>query len=74
MKPVRLTARNKEVVSFIQSFLDEYDRVPAMADIANHFGWSSDNAAHEHIAKLIVLGVLEKVGCWYRFKREVSHA
>jgi len=69
-----LTPRNYEVAHFIRFFLNENDQVPAMADIAKHFGWKSNNAAQEHISKLMTAGVIEKNGCWYRFKRGTSNA
>lgn len=72
-RPESMTKRNEDVVSFIRSFLSENDRIPAMRDIAKHFGWASDTAADEHIKKLMRLGVLERSGaCWYRFTRDVK--
>ena len=67
----RITSRNMDVVLFMREFLRNNDRMPAMKDISINFGWSSCNAAVEHVRKLIELGELEVSGaCWYRFSRE----
>lgn len=67
----RLTSRNMDVISFMRMFLSDNDRLPAMKDISDYFGWSSQNSADEHVKKLMHLGVIERSGaCWYRFSRK----
>lgn len=67
----RCSDRQKDVARFMADYLAEYDRIPTFQTIARHFGFSSDNAAYEHVRALCRRGILEPAGrCGYRFKRQ----
>lgn len=69
-KKPKLSLQNQGVACFMRKFLTEYDRLPAMTEIAEHFGWRSQNAASFHVKRLVALGVLEPSGRGHRrFKR-----
>jgi SOS-response transcriptional repressor LexA len=68
MKP--LTHRQAEIVAFMRAFYAENDQLPPLHAIKTHFGWSSDNGAHQHLEALARKGCIERnaVGK-YRFTR-----
>lgn len=49
---MELTDAQESVLSFLVSFSDECQCPPTRAEIANNFGWSSPNAAQEHLEAL----------------------
>jgi repressor LexA len=53
-----LTPRQAEVLAFILSFQAENGMPPTRVEIAAHFGWSSANAAQDHIRALTRKGAL----------------
>lgn len=54
-----LTSRQAEILSFIQSFIDESGMSPTRAEIARALGFRSANAAEEHLRALQRKGVIE---------------
>ncbi len=54
-----LTSRQSEILSFIQSFIDENGMPPTRAEIARALGFRSANAAEEHLRALQRKGVIE---------------
>lgn len=56
-----LTSRQADVLKFIKDFQREYGLPPTRAEIARHFGWSSANAAEDHIKALRRKGALSTV-------------
>lgn len=58
---IRLTEPQERVLRFM---VDEHDRgtMPSVRDICRHFGWSSPNAAHQHICALADLRLVERCG------------
>ena len=61
-----LTARQADVLIFLWDFYRENDQLPPCHVIAGRFGFSSDNAAHEHLSALAEKGWIERnaVGKW----------
>jgi repressor LexA len=56
-----LTQRQSEVVRFIENFSAGSGYPPTRAEIARHFGWSSANAAEDHLRALVKKGVIALV-------------
>lgn len=54
-----LTSRQSEILSFIQSFIDDNGMPPTRAEIARALGFRSANAAEEHLRALQRKGVIE---------------
>ncbi len=54
-----LTARQAEILDFIQSFIDETGMPPTRVEIARALGFRSANAAEEHLRALQRKGVIE---------------
>lgn len=46
------------VLAFIGDFILARGYPPSLADITAHFGWSSPNAAKEHVHRLVKKGLL----------------
>lgn len=66
-----LTTRQQQVLGFMLQFLADNDQLPPMHVISSRFGFSSPNAAHEHVKALERKGFIERnaVGN-FRFVRE----
>ncbi|MDZ7910816.1 MAG: hypothetical protein U5O16_03125 [Rhodococcus sp. (in: high G+C Gram-positive bacteria)] len=56
-----LTARQQQIFDLIKSHIEETGYPPTRAEISQFFGWSSANAAEEHIKALHRKGVIEVV-------------
>ena len=56
-----LTARQAEILSFVQSFIEENGMPPTRAEIARALGFRSANAAEEHLRALQRKGAIELV-------------
>src|SRR5574340_11703 len=54
----KLTARQEEILQFIRDSLEESGAPPTRAEIAAAFGFSSPNAAEEHLRALERKGAL----------------
>lgn len=54
-----LTSRQAEILSFIQSFIDETGMPPTRAEIARALGFRSANAAEEHLRALQRKGAID---------------
>jgi repressor LexA len=52
MSQKRLTARQKEVLSFISRFIEQNRYPPTRSELAAHFGFRSPNAAEAHLRAL----------------------
>ncbi len=57
----KLTARQSEILSFLQTFIDETGMPPTRAEIARELGFRSVNAAEEHLRALQRKGVIELI-------------
>lgn len=51
-----LTGRQREVLAFLKKFTQEKGYPPTRKDIADHFGWSSTNAAQDHLRAMAKKG------------------
>ena len=68
-----LTETQQKVLAYLRQFHAEQDQLPPAHAIAAHFGWKSQNAAHEHLQALEAQGHIERNAVnKYRFKREAS--
>lgn len=56
---VELTARQQQVLNFVQAALQNGTPAPTLREIAAHFGFSSTRAAADHLEALKRKGVLE---------------
>lgn len=56
-----LTARQEEILALIREWIATTGLPPTRAEIAEHFGFSSPNAAEQHLKGLAKKGVLELV-------------
>lgn len=57
----KLTARQQQIFELIKSHIDDTGYPPTRAEIAQHFGFRSANAAEEHLKALARKGVIEMV-------------
>jgi len=64
-----LTKRQKEILDFIQDFVEEREYAPTLVEIAEYFGLSSPATVHEHLKELEQKGFIERG--WNK-KRSVS--
>ena len=55
-----LTKRQKEILDFLESFLDEHGYPPSFEEIARHFGYTSLATVHEHLENLRQKGYIRK--------------
>jgi len=55
---VKLTLRQQEILDFIRNSLETLGAPPTRAEIAGSFGFSSPNAAEEHLKALAKKGVI----------------
>ena len=57
----KVTKKQKQVLDFIQQFIEENNYSPSYREIMNGIGLSSVSAVAEHVENLIGLGRLRKV-------------
>ena len=55
-----LTKRQKQVLDFISSFIEEHGYAPSYEEIARHFAFSSLATVHEHVENLRRKGYIRK--------------
>jgi len=55
-----LTKRQKEILAFIESFLDRHGYSPSLEEIGAHFGFASPNAAFKHLQALEKRGFIRR--------------
>ena len=53
------TKRQQEILDFIKDYIDDYGYPPCRVDICDHFGFSSANAAQDHLNRLKSKGLIE---------------
>ena len=56
-----ITPAQKSVLDYVQSFQLANGFPPSRSEIANHFNWSSANAAQEHLRALQAKGVIRLI-------------
>jgi repressor LexA len=59
--PVKLTARQQQILELIQTAISRTGAPPTRAEIASELGFKSANAAEEHLQALARKGVIELV-------------
>ena len=59
--PAKLTARQQQILEFIQSIIARTGSPPTRAEIASELGFRSPNAAEEHLQALARKGVIDLV-------------
>lgn len=67
-----LTPKQKQILGFIEKFIDENDYAPSYREIAEHFGFSSVATVAEHIENLKQKGYLSSGETGYRSLRPVE--
>ena len=55
-----LTPRQKEILAFIQAFVDRNGYSPSLEEIGAHFGFASPNAAFKHLQALEKRGFIRR--------------
>ena len=55
-----LTRRQKEILDFVETFLDTHGYSPSFEEIADHFGYRSLATVHEHLCNLQDKGYIRK--------------
>jgi repressor LexA len=55
-----LTKRQREILDYVESFLENYGYSPSFEEIAKFFGYSSLATVHEHLSNLERKGYLRK--------------
>ncbi|HEV2131863.1 MAG TPA: transcriptional repressor LexA [Longimicrobiaceae bacterium] len=55
-----LTKRQREILDYVESFIDTYGYSPSFEEIAEHFYYSSLATVHEHLSNLEAKGLLRK--------------
>ncbi|NIP58793.1 MAG: transcriptional repressor LexA [Gemmatimonadetes bacterium] len=55
-----LTKRQKEILDYIEGFIDEHGYAPSFEEIAEAFGYSSLATVHEHLSNLERKGYIRK--------------
>ena len=61
MEPIKLTARQQQILTLIQTALQNTGAPPTRAEIATELGFKSPNAAEEHLQALARKGVIQLV-------------
>jgi repressor LexA len=55
-----LTKRQRQILDYIESFIDSYGYSPSFEEIAAYFGYSSLATVHEHLSNLEEKGLIRK--------------
>jgi repressor LexA len=61
MDPIKLTARQQQILELIQTAIQNTGAPPTRAEIAHELGFKSPNAAEEHLQALARKGVIQLV-------------
>jgi repressor LexA len=56
-----LTPRQAEILAMLRTFTERHHRPPTRAELAEHFGFRSPNAAEEHLRTLARKGAIELI-------------
>lgn len=56
-----LYPRQKQILEYINRFIDKYGSAPTLTDIKNHIGVKTLSTVHEHLSKLEAKGLIEKI-------------
>ena len=64
-----LTKRQKEILDFLKSFIDENGYAPSFEEICTAFGYTSLATVHEHLTNLAAKGYIRKA---YRESRSIE--
>lgn len=57
-----LYKRQKQILNFLNSYIDKYGNAPTLVQIAKHMGVKSLATVHEHLATLEKKGLIKKSG------------
>lgn len=55
-----LTKRQKEILDYVSSYIDDHGYAPSFEEIAGHFGYTSLATVHEHLSNLKRKGYIRK--------------
>src|SRR5579872_877957 len=71
-----LYPRQRQILNFINQYIDTYGTAPSLTEIKGHIGVKTLSTVHEHLAKLEAKGIIEKIkdqnGLYFSIK-EGSH-
>jgi len=56
-----LTRRQKQILDFVQEFIERQGYSPSLEEIGRHFGLSSVATVHKHVTNLVQKGLLRRV-------------
>ena len=56
-----LTKRQKQILDYLEGFIDKNDYAPSLKEIARHFKLSSASTVHQHLETLKEKGYLKKI-------------
>lgn len=56
-----LYPRQRQILSYINKYIDEFGIAPSLTDIKNYIGVKTLSTVHEHLSKLEAKGLIEKV-------------
>ena len=59
-RTMALTKRQRQILDYVQSFIDAEGYSPSFEEIAENFGYSSLATVHEHLSNLETMGYLRK--------------
>lgn len=71
---MKVTDRQQEVLDFIREFIDSHGYSPSTREIQQHFNFSSQNAAMNHVNALVSKGKLSRVTRFSRTIRVIEEA
>jgi repressor LexA len=60
--PRKLTARQQEIMKYLNEYQDKFECPPSLWEMCAHFGWRSDNASRGHLKALAKKGLIELRG------------
>lgn len=55
-----LTKRQRQILDYLEGFIDDYGYSPSFEEIAGNFGYSSLATVHEHLGNLEAKGLIRK--------------
>lgn len=56
---VAMTPKQKQILAFIENFIQERGYAPSLGEISEHFGFRSIGTAHHHLGNLKKMGLIQ---------------
>lgn len=64
-----MTDKQLSMFQWVEDYFLEKDRLPSAGDMMNAFNFKSPNTFTTYMVTFANKGLIEKVGCYYRFSR-----